>query len=167
MSYVVDLEAVPPRSATSSIASTTSETWMYDLLWFPSPRIGRRVGSASSLRTKSIRDAVRLPRPDDVREPERGPHASRTCGSTPRACASPAELARAVGRDRAHRAGVLARGLLAQVAVDARAGRVRDPRRRRSSRHASRRLFVRNVPCQKSIDGSSTARAMSGFAARW
>src|SRR6266568_381895 len=34
-------------------------------------------------------------------------------------------------------------------------------------RIASITFCVRNVPCQKSTDGSVIARAMSGFAAKW
>ena len=44
--HVENVEAVPALVIRAESASTTSSTWMYDLLCCPSPRISKRVGSA-------------------------------------------------------------------------------------------------------------------------
>ena len=80
--------------------------------------------------------------------------------------ASPAKLAGAVGRDGRQRTMVLVDLFLAKVAVNAAAGCVHDPS---STRHPHRfqNMVGENVPESKSIAGSTAARAMSGFDARW
>src|SRR5262245_8993548 len=138
---------------------------MYDLLWFPSPRIWSRIGSASSLRTKSnVTPCVCL-----------GP---TTFANRNAAACIPNmwQYAESIASHASLLAPYVEIGCIlpasSRASSSPRSPYTPEPdvyviRSTPFSRTASSRLFVRNVPCQKSIDGSSTARAMSGFAARW
>ena len=133
----------------------------------PSPRIRSRVGSSSSRRTKSKptpwvwRGPTTLP--NRKQRAAQAEHVARTSDEQRLA----GQLARAVGGDGHHRAVVLVRLELAEVAVDAAAGRVEDAARRRPAHRLDDVVGEQRALVEVDRRARLRRAAMSGLEARW
>ena len=130
------------RVAASRTASTTSATWMYDLLCRPSPRIAKMPWIARQPAKEVIAHSVSLTGADDVAEPKN--EATKTEHVAVRGDQGfSGQLAGAIGGNRQQRTMVLVNLLLTKVPVDATPGRVHDPSRTRQP-HSFQNMVSQN-----------------------